>query len=305
MDSFDLLILGGGPGGLTAAIYGARAGLKTVILEQGAPGGQIRLTDALENWPGLLRTSGFELADNFQQHAESLGVEIVYDTALSLSLEGDFKLVKTTKSEYKTKALVVATGARFRNLKVPGEAEFTGRGVSYCAVCDGPFFKGETVAVVGGGNTAVQEANYLTSFADTVYLIHRRDQLRADQAVARKALDNPKIVPIWNSQVTEILGVPSGVNQIKVKNVQTNEEKALDLTGVFIFVGTRPNIDFVGDFLEKTPQGWLKTDEHLQTSAPGVFAAGDVRDTDLRQVVTACADGARAAMNAYHYIENL
>ncbi len=304
MKIYNLVILGAGPAGLTAAIYGRRAGLNSLVIENETQGGQIRLTNSIENWPGTISISGYDLGENFYTHARSMSVEFLLATVEKLRLEQGRRFVLTSVGELEAEAVIVATGARFNQLGIPGEVEFTGRGVSYCAVCDAPFFRGQTVAVVGGGNAAVEEAEYLTRFTERVFLIHRRTEFRAVRHLVDKVLANNKITPVLAKTVTAIEGNIKGVTRIRLKCVRNGEESSLDVSGVFIFVGIIPRLDFLGDFLKTGPGGWISTDKHLAASQPGFFAAGDVRDTDLRQVVTAVADGARAAINAYRFLNN-
>ena len=301
-----LLILGAGPAGLTAAVYAERSGLDALLLEKGTVGGQITTTNDVENWPGIKQISGFDLAASLQEHAEHLGAEIRVTEIESLDFSGPRKIVRTDKGELTADAVIIATGARHRHLGVPGEAELTARGVSYCGVCDGPFFRNEDIMVVGGGDTAVEEAEYLTRFANKVYLVHRRDKLRAADMLARRALANPKIEPVWDSVVTRING-KTGVESVGVKNVKTGAESMITATGVFIFVGNLPNSEiFKGSGLAMDANGWILADHaSLRTNIDGVFAAGDVRETGLRQMITAAADGARAAMSASAYLSEL
>ncbi|KRT35984.1 thioredoxin-disulfide reductase [Acetomicrobium hydrogeniformans] len=301
MEKRELVIVGGGPAGLTAAIYGRRAGLDVLVLEKGMAGGQITITAEIENWPGIPMISGEELARAFREHAEKFSPEFREAEVKKVSIEAGKKVVATDKGDIEAEAVIIATGASFRKLGCPGEAEFTGRGVSYCAVCDGAFFEDQVIAVVGGGNTAVEEADYLTRFASKVYIIHRRDSFRADRAVVEKAMANPKIEPVWNSVVEKIKGTDM-VEGIVLKNVKTGETSELPVAGVFVFVGMNPNSDFVKGLVETKDGGWIVTNEMLETSVEGIFAAGDVRDKFLRQVVTAAGDGATAAMAAYSYI---
>ncbi|WP_286974736.1 thioredoxin-disulfide reductase [Acetomicrobium sp. UBA5826] len=301
MEKRELVIVGGGPAGLTAAIYGRRAGLDVLVLEKGMAGGQITITAEIENWPGIPMISGEELARAFREHAEKFSPEFREAEVKKVSMEAGKKVVATDKGDIEAEAVIIATGASFRKLGCPGEAEFTGRGVSYCAVCDGAFFEDQVIAVVGGGNTAVEEADYLTRFASKVYIIHRRDSFRADRAVVEKAMANPKIEPVWDSVVERIKGTDM-VEGIVLKNVKTGETSELPVAGVFVFVGMNPNSDFVKGLVETKGGGWIVTNEMLETSVEGVFAAGDVRDKFLRQVVTAAGDGAIAAMAAYSYI---
>lgn len=302
MEKKELVIIGSGPAGMSAAIYGKRAGIDLVVLEKGQPGGQILITNEVENWPGTIETTGQALADTFRKHAEHLGAEIRRADVQALVPGAKTHVVKTASGDIEAKTVIIATGAYFRRLGCPGEAELTGAGVSYCAVCDGAFFTDVEVAVVGGGNTAVEEAEYLTRFASKVYIIHRRNEFRADKLVVERALANPKIQPVWDSVVESINGTDL-VEGVTLKNVKTGELSNLPVEGVFMFVGTLPNISYLsGDQPARDDGGWIKTDCKMATSVPGIFAAGDVRDTPLRQVVTAASDGATAAMSAYHHM---
>lgn len=303
MEHHELIILGAGPAGLTAAIYAKRSGLDMLLLEKGAVGGQITTTSDVENWPGLKQISGFDLAQSLQEHAEHFETEIRTTEILGVDFTKSPKSIQTDKGPISADAVIICTGARHRHLDVPGEAELTGRGVSYCAVCDGPFFRNEDVMVVGGGNTAVEEALYLTRFVNKVYLVHRRDKLRADEVLVKRALANPKVELVWDSVVSSING-KTGVESVSVRNVKTEGLTDIAVTGVFIFVGTLPNVSMLENSgLDMSPEGWIKADHaSLQTNIPGVFVAGDVRETSLRQMITASADGARAAMSAYAYV---
>jgi thioredoxin reductase (NADPH) len=303
MKKRELVILGAGPAGLTAAIYARRADLDALVIEKGLPGGQIRITAEIENWPGLISSTGVGLADSLRRHAEHFKTDFLTAEIKSLRLDGARKIVSTTAGEVEAEAVIVATGASFRRLGCPGEDKFIGCGVSFCAVCDAEFFVDETVAVVGGGNTAVEEAMYLTRFAEKVYIIHRRNEFRAAPLVRRRAAKNEKLVPVLDSVVEAIEGGDL-VERVLVRNVKSGTVTPLEVAGVFMFVGTRPQVEFLDNLLERREGGWLVTDQRLVTSEPGIFAAGDVRDTPLRQVVTAAADGALAAMSAYHYLES-
>ena len=300
MEKRQLVIIGGGPAGLTSAIYGRRAGLDVLVLEKGAFGGQITITDEIENWPGVKKATGQELATSLREHAEVFKPEFRDCSVTGIHIKDGHKIITTNKGDIQADAVIIASGANFKKAGCPGELEFIGKGVSYCAVCDGAFFEELEVAVIGGGNTAVEEAVYLTQFASKVYIIHHRDSFRADKIPVDRAMANPKIVPVWDSVVESIVGSDM-VDKLVLKNVKTGEISDLPVSGVFVFIGTEPNIEFLGDLVEKRG-GWIKTNEKMETSVEGILAAGDVRDKYLRQVVTAAADGAIAAMSAYDYI---
>lgn len=301
MEKRELVIIGAGPAGLTAAIYGKRSGLDVLILEGGIPGGQINVTDEIENWTGVIHASGAELADSFRRHAEHFKPEFRDVEVKGISFRDGRKIIETGSQDIEAEAVIIATGASFKKLGVPGETEFTGRGVSYCAVCDGAFFEDQEVAVIGGGNTAVEEAIYLTQFASKVTIVHRRDSFRADRVAIERAMSNPKIEVIWNSVVEEIAGEDM-LEKVVIKNVRTGDITDLPVSGVFIFAGMDPNVSFLRGAVESVGGGWIVTNERMETSAEGIFAAGDVRDKYLRQVITAAGDGATAAMAASAYI---
>ncbi len=301
MEKRELVIIGAGPAGLTSAVYGKRSGLDVLVLEKGVPGGQINATDEIENWTGVIHASGAELADSFRKHAEHFKAEFRDAEVTGIELCDGCKIVKTGDGDIEAEAIIIATGASFRKLGAPGEAEFTGRGVSYCAVCDGAFFEEQEIAVIGGGNTAVEEAVYLTQFADKVTIIHRRDNFRADRLAIERAMNNPKIEVVWNSVVEEIAGEDM-VEKVVLKNVRTGEVSDLPVSGVFVFTGMDPNASFVKGVVESAGNGWIVTNERMETSVEGIFAAGDVREKFLRQVVTAAGDGATAAMAASSYV---
>ena len=301
MEKRELVIIGGGPAGMTAAIYGRRAGLDVLLLERGATGGQINTTEEIENWPGVQHATGPELGNMFREHVLKFKTEIRSVEVKKVELRDDSKIVVTDKGEIKAEAVIIATGAYFRRLGCPGEAELIGQGVSYCAVCDGAFFEDEVIAVVGGGNTAVEEGVYLTKFASKVYIIHRRDEFRADRAAIERALANPKIEPIWNSVVEKVEG-NGMVENLVLKNVKTNEISNLPVAGVFMFVGQSPYDECVRGLVKATKDGWIIVNEGMETSVEGIFAAGDVCNKQLRQVVTAASDGAIAALSASAYI---
>ena len=305
MERHELVIIGAGPAGMSAAIYGKRAGLDVLVLERAATGGQINNTDEIENYPGIAHATGAELGEMFKNHALSFNTEIRMVNSSKVELRGDKKIVVTKKSneinEIEADAIIVATGAHFRHLGCEGEAEHIGQGVSFCAVCDGAFFEDLEVAVVGGGNTAVEEGGYLTKFASKVYIIHRRDEFRADRAAIAQALANPKIQPVYNTVVEKIEG-DGIVENLVLKNVKTGEKSDLAVSGVFMFVGQEPDDECVRGLVKAEKGGWIITNDKMETSVEGIFAAGDVRSKYLRQVITAAADGAVAAMAASSYI---
>ena len=296
---YDLLILGAGPAGLTAGIYGARGGLKTVIVEKKSFGGQASITPEIENFPGIANIDGFTLTFNMQEQAKALGVTFVYDEVEGVVLEGADKSVTTKNNgEIKAKAMVIACGAEATRLGVDGEIDLVGKGVSYCATCDGRFFRNKPVAVVGGGNTAVEDALYLSNFASEVHLIHRRDSLRASKILQDKILQsNVKI--LWNSTVEKLEGNP--LEKIVVKNTKTGEPASVDAKCLFVAIGQTPSS---AQFIDKlnNENGYILADENMRTNIEGVFVAGDIRKTPLRQIITACADGAIAAESAIKYL---
>ncbi|HID11289.1 MAG TPA: thioredoxin-disulfide reductase [Candidatus Latescibacteria bacterium] len=300
--SYDLIVVGGGPAGLTAGIYARRAGLDTLLLEKMSPGGQAALTDLIENYPGFPEgISGAELVRRFEQQARKFGLEILTAEARRVEVDGDWKVVHTDSGELRARALIVATGAQPKKLEVPGEGGLMGRGVSYCATCDGPMFRDKVVAVIGGGNTAVQEAAYLTRFARRVYLIHRRNRLRATKILQDKLFEQEKVEIIWDTVAEEIEG-DHKVEALRLRNLKTGEISRLEVDGVFIFVGTQPNTEFLRDVVELDDQGYIVTRSHTETSVPGIFAAGDVQDAIFHQVATAVGCGAQAAMMAERYL---
>jgi thioredoxin reductase (NADPH) len=302
----QLVIIGGGPAGMSAAMYARRAGMDTLTLEYGVYGGMVNSTNEVENYPGMKRVGGMELGGMFREHAASFGAELREARVASLTLGGERdKIIVTDAGEISADAVIIATGTTFSRIGCDGEERLTGRGVSYCAVCDGAFYQDVPVVVVGGGNAAVEEAEYLTRFASKVYIVHRRDEFRADRSVVERALDNPKIEPVLGYVVGEIAGAEM-VERVVLRHARTNDTKVIEAEGVFVFVGQKPEIGFLDDCAEvkKTRAGWILTDEKMETSAEGVFAAGDVRDKFLRQIVTAASDGAIAAMAAFEYVTN-
>ncbi len=305
MELYDVIIIGSGPAGLSAAIYSARSALKTLVITGRAIGGQAAITAEIENYPGFPDgISGMELIRLMQEQAKKFGAEIQMDEVISVNLQEHPFTITTYSGDYRCKALIVATGVSPRRLGVPGEEEFIGRGVSFCATCDGFFFKDQDVAVVGGGDSAVKEALYLTRFARKVYIIHRRDQLRAEAIIQARARQNERIEFVLNSVVTEIVGKDK-VEGVKIRNVVTGEESFLKVEGVFIYIGNTPNTSLFRGQLELDEQGYIVTDRAMHTNIPGVFAAGDVQEKVLAQVVTAAASGAIAAMEAEKFIAHL
>jgi thioredoxin reductase (NADPH) len=299
---YDLIIIGGGPAGLTAAIYALRARLKTILLEREIIGGQIAVSDVIENYPGFPSISGPELMEKFEAHAKGLGLEVKFASVENIELDGKMKVLKTSEGEFRAKAVIVATGAKPSMLGVPGEKEFYGKGVSSCATCDGPFFKDQRVMVVGGGDTAVKEAVFLSKIAAKVYIVHRRNQLRAEKILQEKALNTPNMEIMWSHILKEVRGDKTGVKAVVVEDLKTKKTKDMEMEGVFIFVGINPKTDFVD--VEKDENGFIKTNQRMETSVPGIYAAGDCRTTPLWQVSTAVGDGAIAAFVAQEHIEN-
>ncbi len=301
----DLIILGSGPAGLSAALYAARAHLHPLVLTGMMLHGQASTTDTIENYPGFPEgVGGTELGQLFQTQAERFGAEIEVDHATSIDLIGKPIKIESYGKEYETKSLIITTGADPKKLGVPGEKEFTGRGVSYCGTCDGWFFKDKDIIVVGGGDSALEEGLFLTRFAKTITIVHRRDELRAGAILKKRAFEHPKIKFIWDSVVTEILGVDA-VNAVQLKNVKTGEEEFVKTDGIFIFIGHKPNSELFEGQIEMDKAGYIVTDKYMETSIPGVFAAGEITDPNFRQVITSAGMGAAAAIRATHYLENL
>jgi len=303
---YDLIIIGAGPAGLTAAVYAGRGGLNTLVLERMSAGGHAAMTDAIENYPGFPDgISGSDLAGYMEKQAQKFGASfktIVEVTQLEHG-DGIFK-IKAADDTFIAKSVIVASGADPTKLNIPGEGKLIGRGVSFCAVCDGAFFKGATVAVIGGGNSAIEEAIYLTRFVKKLYIIHRRDRFRADKILTDRMLSHPGIETIMENVVEEIIG-DNAVSAVRLKNVRTGEEKTVGVEGIFIYAGYRPNTDFLKGIIALDEVGCIVTDAEMATTVPGLFAAGDVRAKGLRQVITAAGDGATAAYWAQKHIENL
>lgn len=304
IEQFDVIVVGAGPGGMTAALYASRANLKTLVLEKGMPGGEINNTADVENYPGFQRISGPDLANHMYQSAMAFGAQHVYGDVNQLEIAGNVRRVHTGKTIYEAPVVILAMGATHRQVGVPGETELSGKGVSYCAVCDGFFFKEKDIFVIGGGDSAVEEGTYLTQFANKVTIIHRRDSLRAQQVLQDRAFANKKVNFMWDTVVEEIQGQDQ-VTGLKVRNVKTDQVTELEGEGVFVYVGLVPNSHLVADLGITDPEGWIITDSQMQTAIPGVFAVGDVRLTHLRQIATAVGDGAHAGHMAYQYITSL
>ncbi|EEJ70951.1 thioredoxin-disulfide reductase [Lactobacillus ultunensis] len=307
MKKYDVVVIGAGPGGMTAALYAARANLSVAMVDRGVYGGQMNNTAEVENYPGFPSIMGPELGENMYQGAIKQGVEFVYGDVQGIKVDGSKRIVQMDNEDnnLEAKAVIIGTGSDNRKLGVPGEKEYSGRGVSYCAVCDGAFFKDEDVAVVGGGDSAVSEGLYLANVTDNVNVIHRRDQLRAEKVLQDRAFKNPKMDFTWDSTVTEIVGDENKVTGLKVHNKKTGEDKIVDAAGVFIYVGNIPNSQPFQDLDITDEQGWIITDDQMATSIPGIYAIGDVRQKKLRQIITAVNDGGVAGQNAYEYIESL
>ncbi|MDM5306844.1 thioredoxin-disulfide reductase [Peribacillus frigoritolerans] len=304
-ETYDVIIVGAGPAGMTAAVYTSRANLNTLLIERGIPGGQMANTQDVENYPGFAHILGPDLSNKMFEHAKKFGAVYEYGDIKEIVDEGRLKKVVTTNKEFYAKSVIIASGADHKKLGVPGENELGGLGVSYCAVCDGAFFKGRELVVLGGGDSAVEEAVYLTRVASKVTIIHRRDQLRAQKILQERAFSNEKIEFIWNKEVTSINEGNGKVNSVTLKDTKTGEQSQFPADGVFIYVGTLPlngafkNLDITNE------EGYVVTDESMATKIPGIFAAGDIRDKTLRQIVTATGDGSIAAQSVQHYIENL
>lgn len=292
---YDLIIIGGGPAGLTASIYAKRFGLSTLLIEKIGIGGQTALTDLVENYPGFPEgISGIELVTRMEEQAKRFEVEFLIDEVIEVDFATEAKKIKTNSSIYESKGVIIATGANPKKLDVPGEKEFTGKGVSYCAVCDAYFYKNRNVLVVGGGDSAITEALYLTTFANKVYIVHRRDKLRAAHYLQDKAYKNEKIEFILNSVVKEIKG-EKRVNRVLINNLKENRDFEIEVSGVFIYVGLKPNSELFKDKINLDEKGFIITDDDMRTNLKFVYAVGDVRKKNLRQIITACADGAVAA----------
>jgi thioredoxin reductase (NADPH) len=304
IDTYDLIIIGGGPGGLTAGIYAMRAALKTVLIELGVPGGQMNNSDSVENWPGDEHIGGSELGVKFHQHALSYGLEIISQEVVDLEPGLDIHTVKLANGDQlRAHAVILATGGSPRKLNIPGEDEHYGKGVSYCAVCDGFFFRDKTVVVVGGGDTAAEESLYLAKLAKQVYLVHRRDALRASALLQQRVKAECKIEILWNTVATAIKANENGVYAVDLQNTQTAEKSNLATDGVFIFIGFEPNNKLVPAGTKMNADGYVVTNEKCETNAPGIYVIGDLREKAYRQIVISASDGATAALSAAHFVE--
>ncbi len=302
--SYDVIIVGAGPAGLCAGMYAGRGMLNALVIERGMPGGELLNTEAIEDYIGFESIKGPELANLMAEHAKKFGAQIVMDTVESIVRrdDGDFDVTTQRGTTYRAPAVILTAGGTPRKLDVPGEQEYAGKGVSYCAVCDGAFFKGEVLAVVGGGDAAVEEADYLTRYAEKVYIVHRRDALRASPIIQRRAFKNPKIEVVWNKVVEEVEGNERGVTQLRLKDTVSGGQSTLSVGGVFIFIGFTPNSGLIKGHFDHDPSGYIITDSNMMTSIPGLFAAGDLRVQLVRQITTAVGDATTAAMAVEKYL---
>ena len=300
---YDVVIIGAGPAGMTAAVYASRANLSTLMIERGIPGGQMANTEAVENYPGFDTILGPELSTKMFEHAKKFGAEYAYGDVNEIIDGEEYKIIVSGKKQYKTRTIIITTGAEYKKLGIPGETELGGRGVSYCAVCDGAFFKQKNLIVIGGGDSAVEEGIYLTRFADKVTIVHRRDKLRAQKIIQDRAFANEKIDFIWNTQVKEIHEVDGKVGKVTLVSTVDGTEKEMQADGVFVYVGTLPLTAPFASLNILNEAGYILTNEKMETAIPGIYAAGDVREKMLRQIVTATGDGSIAAQSAQHYIE--
>ncbi len=306
-NGYDVIIVGGGPAGLCAAMYAGRGMLKALTIERGAPGGELLNTDLIEDYIGFESIKGWELSQKMAEHAKKFGAEIMTDTVEKVRKADDgwFDVVTARGKTYRAPAVILTAGGTPVKLGVPGEKEYAGKGVSYCAVCDGAFFRGEVLAVVGGGDAAAEEADYLTRYASKVYIVHRRDRLRASKILQERAFTNPKIEMIWNKQVVEVQGTERGIHHLELADTVTGERSQLVVGGVFIFIGFTPNTGLVEGHAKHDAGGYFVTDERMMTSIPGLFAAGDVRSQLTRQITTAVGDATTAAIAVEKYLATL
>ncbi|MFK2826667.1 thioredoxin-disulfide reductase [Bacillus sp. B190/17] len=301
---YDVIIIGAGPGGMTAAVYTSRANLKTLLLERGVPGGQLQNTEEIENFPSYSHISGPDLAQNMFEHSLKFGAEYGQANVQNIVDEGSIKVVYTDNQVYRAKSIIIATGTKYKKLGIPGEEEFAGRGVSWCAVCDGAFFKEKELVVVGGGDSAVEESIFLTKFASKVTVLHRRDRFRAQPILVDRMVKNAKVDIVYNTVVKEIVG-ENKVNSVLLENVKTGEVTTFPTDGVFEYIGMNPVSDFVKNLNITDEEGWIITDQRMKTNIPGIYAIGDIRKDAVRQVVTATGDGCMAAIEVQQYVENL
>ncbi|RIW38984.1 thioredoxin-disulfide reductase [Bacillus salacetis] len=302
---YDVIIVGAGPAGMTAAVYTSRAALSTLMLERGIPGGQMANTEEVENYPGFDHILGPDLSNKMFEHAKAFGAEYAYGDIKEIVDGEEYKTIKAGSKEYKARSVIISTGAEWKKLGVPGENELGGRGVSYCAVCDGAFFKGKDLVVVGGGDSAVEEGVYLTRFANKVTIVHRREELRAQKILQDRAFNNDKVDFIWNHTVKEINEKDGKVGSVTLVSTENGEEKPFDADGVFIYIGMLPLTKPFRELGITNDMGYIETNDRMETKIPGIFAAGDVREKMLRQIVTATGDGSVAAQAAQHYVEEL
>ena len=303
-NDYDVLIIGGGLAGLTASIYSARYGMTTGVIELMMGGASIINLEKIENFPGFVEgISGAELGPAAQEQAMNVGVDFIMAEATGIKTDGDYKVVSTDSGDYRAKAVIVAAGSQLKHLGIPGEEEFNGRGVSHCATCDGPMFMGETVGVVGGGDSAADEALTLTEYAEKVMVFHRRDELRAQKILQDRLLRNPKIEMVWNAELQEIIGEDT-VSGVKIKNVVTNHEETIGLTGLFVYVGLEPNSGIAAEVSKTDNAGHIDVNLSMETSTQGVYAVGDIRQSSARQLVASAGDGATAAVGAFNYIRS-
>ncbi|MFT3655696.1 Thioredoxin reductase [Bacillus sp. B01(2024)] len=302
---YDVIIIGAGPAGMTAAVYTSRANLSTLMIERGIPGGQMANTEDVENYPGFESILGPELSNKMFEHAKKFGAEYAYGDIKEIVDGKEYKTVKAGSKEYKARAIVISAGAEYKKIGVPGEKELGGRGVSYCAVCDGAFFKNKELVVVGGGDSAVEEGVYLTRFASKVTIVHRRDKLRAQSILQARAFDNDKIDFEWNKTVKEIHEENGKVGRLTLVDTVTGEEEEFKADGVFIYIGMLPLSKPFENLGITNEEGYIETNDQMETKVPGIFAAGDIREKSLRQIVTATGDGSIAAQSVQHYVEEL
>lgn len=302
---YDVIIAGAGPAGMTAAVYTSRANLSTLMIERGMPGGQMANTEDVENYPGFESILGPDLSTKMFEHAKKFGAEYAYGDIKEIIDNGDVKTVVAGSKQYKAYSVIISAGAEYKKVGVPGEKELSGRGVSYCAVCDGAFFKGKELYVIGGGDSAVEEGVYLTRFASKVTIVHRRDELRAQKILQDRAFANEKVDFIWNHTIKSINDKEGKVGSVTLVSTQTGEEQELPADGVFIYIGMIPLSKPFTNLGITNENGYIETNERMETKVPGIFAAGDIREKTLRQIVTATGDGSIAAQSAQHYVEEL